>query len=80
MFPGTSTQTGGTVVSNSGGPVDVSSIPHRLSVPRILVLVADLSHSSKELERRALRVLATDTLGGVSLYSSRRNSVWLQAC
>ena len=57
MFPGTSTQPGGTVVSNNGGPF----------VPRILVLIADLSCSCKELVRRALRVLATDTLGGVSL-------------
>ena len=80
MFPGTSTQPGGTVVSNTGGPVDVSSSPHRLFVPRILVFIADLSYSCKELARRTLRVLATDTLGGVSLYSSRCNSVWLQAC
>ena len=78
MFPGTSTQPGGTVVSNTAGPVDVSSIPHRFFVPRILVFVEDLRCSCEELARRAVRVLATDTLGGVSLYSSRRNRVWMQ--
>ena len=79
MFPGTTTRPGGTVVSNTGGPVDVSSIPHRLFAPRVLALTAVLFCSCKVLARRALRVLASDTLGGVSLHSSRCNSVWLQA-